>query len=276
MSFTKTVPLGVPSVFQISLPCAKSTARKYKVPLIKKNESALLLLGKTLASAYKRVPALVPSVIQVSKPCSPSVAEKTAVVPSDTRLLGSEPVCGLISRLLVTPVTELQLNISVLSRESFDENTTRFPTTPGLPTLSGVLISSACVPATVPSDTPYTQLLQVQYWNRMPSPTTDTPENGVPPAPTTKSLSRKVPAIVPSVTQSSVPCVPSSAVKYTFDGVAATKVGELPLLPGYRSPKKNVPAVVPLVTAGSHPPVGFCKAMINRLPNSIFCPLHCS
>ena len=87
-------------------------------------------------------------------PCSESLAEKMAVVPSVMRFAGDDPVNGLTSIRLVVLVSELQLQSSVPSTMSDEVKIAREPTVATFDGRVGNSVSRACVPATVPSDTP--------------------------------------------------------------------------------------------------------------------------
>ena len=59
------------------------------------------------------------------------------------------------------------------------------------------------------------------------------------------SATSLVPALVPSVRQSSFPVLPSLALKYSAPFATVSAPGFEPSLPGSRSLKSVVPAVVP-------------------------------
>ncbi len=79
MSATMTVPAAVPSLFQISLPCAPSLAMKNSVPPITVRYFGIEPVLPGLMSAIMTVPAVVPSDFQSSSPCVPSLAWKNSV-----------------------------------------------------------------------------------------------------------------------------------------------------------------------------------------------------
>ena len=65
MSFTKTVPAAVPSVFHSSLPCVPPLAVKYVTPLTTTGLFGLELV-LVLMSLTRRVPVAVPSLMYSS------------------------------------------------------------------------------------------------------------------------------------------------------------------------------------------------------------------
>ena len=68
------------------------------------------------------------------------------------------------------------------------------------------------------------------------------------------SVSNEVPAEVPSVTQSSLPCVPLSALNSSRPPNAVIAViYELPAAPGLMSFNRDVPVALPSVTQSSEP-----------------------
>src|SRR6266545_2281941 len=84
MSFTKTVPASVPSLFHSSNPWVPSSAPKDKVPPTSKISIAALLAPAApgLMSFTRTVPALVPSLRHSSSPCAPSSAKKYKLSPT--------------------------------------------------------------------------------------------------------------------------------------------------------------------------------------------------
>jgi hypothetical protein len=72
MSFTRTVPAGVPSVFHSSSPLSGCSATKKRVPPTAVNPDANDDPGPGRMSLTSVVPAVVPSVFHSSYPWAPS------------------------------------------------------------------------------------------------------------------------------------------------------------------------------------------------------------
>ena len=68
MSFTRTVPSGVPSLLQSSWPVISSVARKNKIPFAAVRSCGTELSLPGLMSFTSLVPVAVPSLLQSSHP----------------------------------------------------------------------------------------------------------------------------------------------------------------------------------------------------------------
>jgi hypothetical protein len=84
MSFTRTVPVTVPSLTHTSLPCSYVSATKKSLPFPSINCSGDPFSEGSI-SFTMTVPVTVPSVFQSSGPCVSSLAEKNIVPPDSVR-----------------------------------------------------------------------------------------------------------------------------------------------------------------------------------------------
>src|SRR3989440_3751093 len=112
MSFTNTVPPGVPSLFHSSTPVAPSFAEKYsslpRTASLRGRE-----LAPSLMSFTRTVPACVPSLFHSSTPVTPSSAEKNQVPLTKANSVGrgvplapgKEFPVGLMSFTRTVPVS---------------------------------------------------------------------------------------------------------------------------------------------------------------------------
>src|SRR5712691_8738005 len=106
MSFTRTVPVSVPSVFQSSPPETPSLAWKYNAPLNTVNCEGKESPIPGLMSFTRTVPASVPSVFQSSSPETPSSATKYSAPLNTVNCEGEElPTPGLMSFTRVAPAS---------------------------------------------------------------------------------------------------------------------------------------------------------------------------
>ena len=174
MSLTRAVPAAVPSLFHSSQPCVPSSAEKNSVPL-----TFVRSLGSKRAAAgsmslTRTVPAAVPSLFHSSHPCVPSLAAKNSVPLTFVRLLGGRAVAA---------------RVDVLDQGGAGGRAVALPQLAAVRPVVGREEQRA---------------VHVRQAGRGTEPWH---------AAGLMSLTRAVPAAVPSLFHSSCPCVPSSAAK---------------------------------------------------------------
>src|ERR1041384_2117705 len=191
MSFTRTVPVTVPSVFHNSTPWTPSSAAKYRALLNTLKPDGEELKGTGIppmnpvpgAMSFTRtVPPSVPSVLHSSRPPTPSSAEKYKALLNTVKPLGEELAPGV-----------------------------------GLMLMSFTCTVPPGVPSLFHNSTPLTPSSAEK--NQVPLRKANSVGKGVPLAPGKEcrvavvlmSFTRAVPASVPSLFHSSMPWTPSSA-----------------------------------------------------------------